>query len=95
MRRGTDVLKALALGASGVGLGRPFLYANAAYGEKGVIKAIQRTSPTSIIPIPFLTGRSKKVLEDEILTSMRLLGVRNISELKPEMVRYLDREPPR
>ena len=45
VRRGTDVLKALALGASGVGLGRPFLYANAAYGESGVIKAIQRMRP--------------------------------------------------
>ena len=27
VRRGTDVLKALCLGARGVGLGRPFLYA--------------------------------------------------------------------
>lgn len=28
VRRGTDVLKALALGAKGVGLGRPFLVSN-------------------------------------------------------------------
>lgn len=27
IRRGTDVLKALCLGATAVGLGRPFLYA--------------------------------------------------------------------
>lgn len=40
VRRGTDVLKALCLGAKGVGLGRSFLYANSCYGEKGVIKAI-------------------------------------------------------
>lgn len=38
IRRGTDVLKALALGARGVGLGRSFLFANASYGENGVIK---------------------------------------------------------
>lgn len=41
IRRGTDVLKAVALGAKGVGIGRPFLYAMAAYGDKGVVKAIQ------------------------------------------------------
>lgn len=39
IRRGTDVLKALCLGAKGVGLGRSFLYANSGYGENGVIKA--------------------------------------------------------
>lgn len=41
-RRGTDVLKALCLGATAVGFGRSFLYANAAYGEAGVTKTIKR-----------------------------------------------------
>lgn len=40
-RRGTDIFKALALGATGVGIGRPFLYALAGYGEAGVEHAIQ------------------------------------------------------
>ncbi|GJN87346.1 hypothetical protein Rhopal_000295-T1 [Rhodotorula paludigena] len=40
-RRGTDVLKALCLGARGVGFGRPFLYAQSAYGADGVDKAIR------------------------------------------------------
>ena len=35
IRRGTDVLKALCLGATAVGLGRPFLYA-LTYGQEGV-----------------------------------------------------------
>ncbi|CRG82780.1 L-lactate dehydrogenase (cytochrome) [Talaromyces islandicus] len=36
IRRGTDVIKALALGATAVGLGRPFLYSMCAgYGEAG------------------------------------------------------------
>jgi L-lactate dehydrogenase (cytochrome) len=47
-RRGTDVLMALALGAKGVGLGRPFLFAQAAYGEKGVIRAVRSESLLSI-----------------------------------------------
>ncbi|KAM5538176.1 hypothetical protein V8D89_008063 [Ganoderma adspersum] len=40
IRRGTDVLKALCLGAKAVGLGRPFLYAQSAYGEDGVVKIV-------------------------------------------------------
>jgi len=34
--RGTDIFKALALGARGVGVGRPTLYGLAAYGQAGV-----------------------------------------------------------
>lgn len=37
---GADMIKALALGATAVGIGRPFLYAMAAYGAKGVEKLI-------------------------------------------------------
>ncbi|TPX35791.1 hypothetical protein SmJEL517_g01894 [Synchytrium microbalum] len=39
-RRGTDIFKALALGATGVGLGRPFLYAMSGYGQAGVERAL-------------------------------------------------------
>ncbi len=41
VRRGTDVLKALALGAQFVFIGRPFLYAAAVRGEEGVLHAIK------------------------------------------------------
>ena len=37
IRRGTDVLKALALGASAVFVGRPFIFSNALAGRDGVI----------------------------------------------------------
>jgi L-lactate dehydrogenase (cytochrome) len=40
IRRGTDIFKALALGAKAVGIGRPFLYALAAYGQEGVEHAM-------------------------------------------------------
>lgn len=38
--RGTDVCKALCLGAKAVGLGRPFLYAQSVAGDQGVVKAV-------------------------------------------------------
>ncbi|KAJ7498585.1 FMN-dependent dehydrogenase-domain-containing protein [Mycena latifolia] len=41
VRRATDVLKAIALGATAVGVGRPFLYSFSAYGSEGVEKALQ------------------------------------------------------
>lgn len=36
VRRGTDIFKALALGATGVGIGRPQAWGLAAFGEAGV-----------------------------------------------------------
>lgn len=71
VKRGTDVLKAIAIGGNdvrvGVGLGRPFLYANSCYGEEGVRKVIQ-------------------ILKDELEMDMRLLGVTKISDLNPKYV---------
>ena len=40
IRRGGDIIKALALGAKAVGIGRPYLYGLAAGGEAGVTHAI-------------------------------------------------------
>lgn len=41
IRRATDIIKALCLGAKGVGIGRPFLYAMSTYGLDGVDRAMQ------------------------------------------------------
>ncbi|KAI0050189.1 hypothetical protein FA95DRAFT_658966 [Auriscalpium vulgare] len=70
--RGTDVLKALCLGARGVGLGRAFLFANGLWGEEGCSRVID-------------------IMREEIVTGMRLMGVTRLDELKPEMVRYMER----
>ncbi len=40
VRRGTDVFKALALGAKAVGIGRPFLWGLGAFGEAGVDRVL-------------------------------------------------------
>jgi L-lactate dehydrogenase (cytochrome) len=41
IRRGTDIFKAIALGAKAVGIGRPLLYAMASYGQAGVERALR------------------------------------------------------
>lgn len=40
VRRGTDLFKAVALGADGVGIGRPYVWGLGAFGEDGVTKVI-------------------------------------------------------
>ncbi len=41
VRRGTDVFKALAMGAKGVGIGRPFLWGLGAFGQAGVDRVLE------------------------------------------------------
>ena len=58
IRRGTDVLKSLALGASGVMIGRPYAYALAAAGAEGVshcVNVLRRELELSMA----LTGRAR------------------------------------
>ena len=40
-RRGTDILKALALGATAVGIGRPYLWGLACFGQRGVSRVLE------------------------------------------------------
>jgi 4-hydroxymandelate oxidase len=40
-RRGTDAIKALALGAKAVGIGRPYLWGLGAFGEEGVARVLE------------------------------------------------------
>jgi 4-hydroxymandelate oxidase len=40
VRRGTDVFKALALGANAVGIGRPYVWGVAAFGQGGVERVL-------------------------------------------------------
>ncbi|PYS38392.1 MAG: alpha-hydroxy-acid oxidizing enzyme, partial [Acidobacteria bacterium] len=39
-RRGTDVFKALALGANAVGIGRPYIWGLSAFGQQGVERVL-------------------------------------------------------
>src|SRR5207342_175858 len=41
IRRGTDIFKALALGATAVGIGRPYIWGLASFGQAGVERVLQ------------------------------------------------------
>jgi 4-hydroxymandelate oxidase len=62
IRRGTDIVKSLALGASAVMVGRPPVYGLAIAGEAGVAHVI-------------------KLLRNELLMAMALLGCRDIATI--------------
>ncbi|KAF7120636.1 hypothetical protein RHSIM_Rhsim13G0114800 [Rhododendron simsii] len=69
VRRGTDVFKALALGASGVFIGRPVLFALAAHGEAGVRKVLQMLRDEFELTMALSGCRSlKDITRDHILT---------------------------
>ena len=40
-RRGTDIVKALAIGATAVGIGRPYLWGLGAFGQPGVERVLE------------------------------------------------------
>lgn len=72
VRRGTDVLKALALGASAVGIGRPFLYAlTAEYGEAGVARLIDMLRAEIETGMALLGAASLDDLVPEMINSER------------------------
>lgn len=73
IRRGTDVLKAIALGAAAVGLGRPFLYSMAAgYGKDGARRAITIMREEVEANMVFLGVRRLSELGDHLVNTSRL-----------------------
>ncbi|KAI6668156.1 hypothetical protein NL676_028579, partial [Syzygium grande] len=69
VRRGTDVFKALALGASGVFIGRPVLFSLAAEGEAGVKKVLQMLRDEFELTMALSGCRSlKEITHDHIMT---------------------------
>ncbi|KZS87413.1 hypothetical protein SISNIDRAFT_446833 [Sistotremastrum niveocremeum HHB9708] len=73
-RRGTEVLKALCLGAKAVGLGRPFLYANAAYGENGIVKTIRILERELITDMRLLSASCISDLRPEMVERVDVLA---------------------
>ncbi|TCD66743.1 Cytochrome b2, mitochondrial precursor [Steccherinum ochraceum] len=72
VRRASDVLKAIALGAKAVGVGRPFLYAFCSYGQEGVEKAIQIFRDEFEMNMRLLGARTLNELEPEMVDATAL-----------------------
>ncbi|KAK7464383.1 hypothetical protein VKT23_006550 [Stygiomarasmius scandens] len=72
VRRASDVLKALALGATAVGIGRGFLYAFCAYGEEGVEKAFRILGEEFEMNMRLLGARSLKELTPDMVDASAL-----------------------
>ncbi|KAK3115397.1 hypothetical protein LTR53_005295 [Teratosphaeriaceae sp. CCFEE 6253] len=74
LRDGADVLKALCLGATAVGVGRPFLYAMAAYGARGVERCVDVLSEELTTAMRLLGITSLDQVRPEMVNASRLLN---------------------
>ncbi|KJA28895.1 hypothetical protein HYPSUDRAFT_61731 [Hypholoma sublateritium FD-334 SS-4] len=72
VRRASDVLKALALGASAVGVGRGFLYAFSSYGQEGVERAIEILRDEFEMNMRLIGARSINELVPEMVDASAL-----------------------
>lgn len=79
IRRATDILKALCLGAKGVGIGRPFLYAMSTYGDDGVIKAIQLLKDEMVMDMRLLGVTNTNDLNEKYI-DQRNLGATGVPQ---------------
>ncbi|OSD06084.1 hypothetical protein PYCCODRAFT_1431900 [Trametes coccinea BRFM310] len=70
VKRGTDVLKALCLGAKAVGMGRPFLYAQSAYGEDGVVRTVDILKREIVTGMRLLGVQTVNQLVPEMVCSL-------------------------
>lgn len=73
VRRGTHVIKALALGASACMIGRPYLYGLAAGGEAGVRRALQLLRAELELDMKLLGRTRLAELDASVLQHRRLL----------------------
>jgi L-lactate dehydrogenase (cytochrome) len=69
VRRGTDILKALALGARACMAGRPFLYGLAADGERGVTRALEIFRSELDVSLALLGRSNVRELDESALTA--------------------------
>ena len=71
IRRGTDILKALALGADACSIGRAYLYGLGAGGEKGVTRAFQMLEAELRVAMTLTGRRSVKEIDAAAITQAR------------------------
>lgn len=88
IRRGGDIIKALCLGAKAVGIGRTFLYA-LNYGTEGAEHLVESMF-ARVLRRKDYANACDAVLKDEMESVMKLIGIKNLSEVHPGLVNTLD-----
>ncbi|KAI5794370.1 FMN-dependent dehydrogenase-domain-containing protein [Peziza echinospora] len=74
VRRATDIVKALCLGARGVGIGRPFLYAMSTYGQEGVERAMDLLREELVMNMRLIGARSVAELDGTLVDARGVGG---------------------
>ena len=69
VRRGTDIFKALALGATAVGVGRPYMWGLASFGQQGVETVLD-----------ILRRELQLIMRQSGTTSIRAIGAGAVDE---------------
>ncbi len=69
IRRGADVLKAIALGAAAVMIGRPYAFGLAVAGEAGVRRVIRNLQADTDLEMGLSGSRSIREIGPSLLTS--------------------------
>ena len=72
VRRATDIIKALCLGAKGVGIGRPFLFAMSTYGFPGVDRAMQLLKDEMVMNMRLIGASSVDHLDPTMIDTTGL-----------------------
>jgi L-lactate dehydrogenase (cytochrome) len=73
IRRGTDIIKALALGATAVGIGRPVLYSmSGGYGEHGIRRMIQILRNELQTNMAFVGASNVREIERNMVNTRKL-----------------------
>ncbi|KAJ3116506.1 hypothetical protein HDU96_009492 [Phlyctochytrium bullatum] len=68
-RRATDIVKALALGATGVGIGRPTLYAMSAYGQQGVERLLDIVRDELVMTMRLMGARTIAEIQGDMVVA--------------------------
>lgn len=85
-RRATDVIKALCLGARGVGIGRPFLYAMSAYGTEGVDRAMGLLRDEMEMGMRLVGAASVAELGPELVDARGLVGHGHVATVPEDVL---------
>lgn len=84
IRRGSDIFKAYALGASAVGIGRPFIYAMSTHGQEGVEAAIDILRQELEMTMRLMGAKSIKDIKRE------MVDISNLGNRSTEQPSFLE-----